>query len=129
MARTTRIVLPLATGISSSTVPVFIPVTEFMDAADVAKLRGTLEMGGRTGQFSASIAYQTAQVPNSVDTPAAITSTVVTNGVTYPTGGYTDVSTPGGAKRLIRIGYYVALVTGTTLAYGFLSGEVDIVRR
>lgn len=104
----------------------FYPVTPYMNAGEVGKVRGPIELVWKTGNLNVSLAYQTADVENAPGTAAAIGSYATSAGVTYPTQ-YTDIASSANAKQLIRFGFLVKLSSGSTLSYGYVGGSLQIM--
>lgn len=119
--------LPWTMIAAASTVEVFLPVTGWMRAADVAKVRGSFELRGLTGVISALVGYQTANVEDAPDAANNLGTFQTTAGVFYG-AGFTDVSATVQAKQLVRFGFVVKLSTGTTLAVARAGGSVDIIQ-
>lgn len=113
--------------LSDTTASIFIPVTKPFSADRVAKIRGEFELRYRSGLIGASLAYQTCQTPASYDTATACSSTAASEGITYPVGGYQDVLSKCGKRKLVRLGYLVNLATGTTLSFVYAQAEFDII--
>jgi hypothetical protein len=60
------VLLPPMTGFSAGTSAVFLPVTAWLQAADIAKVRATMEIRGIIANFTCTFGYETADVDNSV---------------------------------------------------------------
>ena len=73
--------LPITTIAFNNTSEYGIPAAGWMRAADVAKFRGSFEIRGINGVLNVALGYQTCDVPNSVDTPVAVTSYQTANGI------------------------------------------------
>lgn len=110
---------------SAGTSDVFYPSTPWMDAGQVGKIRGTLEMAWHTGNAEVSLGYQTANVETSQDSPLTVGSYATTDGVLFPSG-FTDISGNTLGKQMVRIGWMVKLTSGTTQAFAYVGGKVDI---
>ena len=110
---------------TSSGSDLFYPRTPWMNAGDVGKIRGTIELLWHTGNAEVSLAYQTANNETSQDGAASVGSYVAMDGVAYP-GGFTDISGNTLAKQMVRLGWNVKLSSGSTQAYAFVGGSVDI---
>ena len=118
--------LPITTIAFNNTSEYGIPAAGWMRAADVAKFRGSFEIRGINGVLNVALGYQTCDVPNSVDTPVAVTSYQTSNGMYYGTA-FTDISANTLGKQWVRIVWMVKLTSGSTLATASVSGSVDLL--
>ncbi len=105
----------------------FIALTGFMQAADVAKARCTWEAANETiANMITKPGYQTANVENAADAAAVLgTDYQTSNGMKYGTV-MTDISSVTQGKALVRMGMWVKLPSGSTLATIRLMGGFDI---
>lgn len=129
MAAIRRVSFPWTTAYSnsSSVDGVFIVLTGWMSAPDVAKVRATWEA---TMETSANLVtrpgFQTANVENSPDNPQTLGSDSLTSvGVKFGTA-LTDITSSTQAKALVRFGIWVKLASGGSLACVQLAGSFDI---
>lgn len=101
-----RIPLPWSTLHAFTTVgsKKFMPVTPWINAADVKRLRATFELIQAQTDFRMSFAYQTANVENAPDAAVEVGSVQTADGMNY--GTVTDVSNNTGGKQLVRFGLF-----------------------
>ncbi|MCB9761267.1 MAG: hypothetical protein H6739_15605 [Alphaproteobacteria bacterium] len=119
--------LPWTTVFTASTTAAFLPATAWMQASEVDKLRVTWELRGRTGNLEVTAGYQTADVENNPDSATAIGSYVSSDGMTYPSSGFTSVSANTEGKQLVRFGWMCKNSTGTDDSLGRVAGVVEVV--
>jgi hypothetical protein len=119
--------IPLPWGLVqvAGTTAVFHPNTLWLPAADVKKVRGAFELAVLESDVTVSLAYQTANVENSLDTPTAIGSYATANGVSYP-GAWADISAATEAKQLIRFGWLVKNTATSTKNFVRVGGFVQV---
>lgn len=111
-----------------STSAIFLPATAWMPTGNVAAIRSTFELAGRTGELEVAFGYQLADEPDSPDNGTEVGTYQATNGVKLPSG-FTDTASATGAKQLVRFGWFIKLTTGSTPAFGRVAGTVEVVGR
>lgn len=116
MSRVRSVQSQWSTLVSGTTAAIFHPTTRWMSAANVAKLRATVEVVDIGAQMAITRAYQTANVINSPDSFVSIGSAISANGMSFATA-MVDVSANTGAKQHVRFGYSVKNTTGTDLNF------------
>ena len=98
---------PVPVWTNGTTTAMFHPVTRWMSAAEVTKVRRSLEMQAESGLIDIAVAFQTA---NNLDTPIAydpakddIDSYRTANGYSWGTS-FIDISGTTAQKQYIRFG-------------------------
>lgn len=111
----------------STSTAVFIPMTEWIPAGEVAKARYTLEMRGNSQYCAIAGGYQTSQDRISVDAAAQIGSAsyLSADGYDYPTA-FTDLSSTMAGKAYVRFGILAKLSSGSNAQGCWASIRVDI---
>lgn len=108
---------------AAATASVFVPSGDWDDIAGITGARSNSEMRGKTGNFQAQAAVQTANDIRNPDTPAiGVGSLMTADGVADPNG---ETNIASGTKRYIRPGWLVSLTSGSTLAFATLMGEIE----
>jgi hypothetical protein len=103
----------------------FQPMTPWMPAESVKRARGTFEVIGAQPFFSATFAYQTANVENQPDVPVMeLGSAQTTDGCNY--GTLTDISNTTNTRQLVRFGLNCANTNASVLIVARAGGYVDI---
>lgn len=129
MSSIKRVSFPWTTAFSNVSTGdgVFIALTGFMQAADVAKARCTWEAANETiANMITKPSYQTANVENAADAAAVLgTDYQTSNGMKYGTV-MTDISSITQGKALVRMGMWVKLPSGSTLACLRVMGVFDV---
>lgn len=129
MSSIKRVSFPWTTAFSNVSTGdgVFIALTGFMQAADVAKARCTWEAANETiANMITKPGYQTANVENAADAAAVLgTDYQTSNGMKYGTV-MTDISSITQGKALVRMGMWVKLPSGSTLACLRVMGVFDV---
>lgn len=105
----------------------FIHLTSFMDAAEVERVRMTLELRSNSGLAEVLPAYQVANEATSPGSTFGVGSAYVGNdGITYGTS-FTDISANLADQQLVRFGVFVRNQSGdkTELVLTTLRVEVQ----
>jgi hypothetical protein len=111
---------------TQSTTSGFYPCSGWMATTDIRKARPSVECRMKSnGDMRVQPAYQTCNVPTSVDNSVAIGSVITTDGVVYGST-FDDVSAGAVAKLLIRFGWNVWLTTGSTPSTALVGGKIEI---
>ena len=106
---------------------VFIPVTGWMDAAQVKKFRSTFEVAATTDASGViKPGAQFADSPDPAGTPLAPAGIVAKtgNGTSYPTS-FSDVSVTAAQKQLVRFGYWFK-ASAAGLKAARISGKIEV---
>lgn len=106
--------------LSNSTSLEFFPTTEWMSAANSASLRCAFEVRALVGNITVQPAYQTANDPQSPDTPMGLGGARSSDGITFPSS-WSSLSV--GGKRLIRFGWGTQLSSGSATAWAEVVGK------
>ena len=106
----------------------FWPLSGWLPAANVASVRGTIEMRASTGDCQVLPAYETANDTDSPNTPAFPIGSAyrTTDGVTYPTS-WTDVVTDVQSAQWIRFGVLAKNITGSAITGCQARIKIDIL--
>ena len=104
----------------------FFPVTPWMTAANVGRVRPTCDVVYVTGNLTVAFGYQTCNVENSQDTAEEV-GNFNTAGMAYPSAGFVDISANTAPKQMVRFGWITKLSSGTTQAFGYVGGSVDVM--
>ena len=119
--------LPLTTVCVDGTAVVAIPATNWMKAADVAKVRANMELRGITGtNMNVGLGYQTANVENAPGGETLLGS-YRTSADVYYGSSFESVSAQTDGKVLIRWVWLVKLSSGNTIATARVCGSVDVI--
>lgn len=123
MSNNLVIQLPWTFLVATSTTEVFVPVSAYYTAAELAKIAITMEIIGLIGNAQVKRAYQTCNIPSAPDEPSALGNYNSTNGINYP-ASFSDVATTMQSKQLVRFGWILSLSGGTTPASLSVAGKV-----
>lgn len=110
------------------------PGTPYMDATQVKKLPGILEIISRTGGdqgIEVALGYQTANVENNPDTAVALASASPykdSDGVHYPTA-VEDLTTALAGKQLVRFVFMTRNESGggTTVNFARVCAVIELI--
>lgn len=126
--RTRRISFDWITVYCNSTTAVFIPVSPWMEAAEISNLQVPFELRARVGDTQVRAAYQTANDPRSPDSATGFGGTLTAEGFEDPTS-LTDVAATFAGKRYFRLGFLVSSTVGSATSLGRVSGQALLVSR
>lgn len=106
---------------------VFIPVTGWLDAAQVKKFRSTFEVAATTD--ASGVVKPGVQFADSPDVPATPIApagilTKTGNGTSYP-GSFSDVSATSAQRQLVRFGYWFK-ASAAGLKAARISGKFEV---
>ena len=128
MPSTRRVQMPWTTIYAKTTTGVFMPVTTFMEAPSIDRVRGTFELRALLGDLTAALAYQTCNTDSSLDSAVALGSWATAEGFTYPTA-VTDISSATDGKQLIRFGWLVKNTSTSNQTMATVAGTIEIIVR
>jgi len=111
---------------TASPTTTFVPLCDWMDAVEFAKIRATLEMRGKMGNIEVKFAYQTADNVASPDTAAGVGAFITADGLGYPSA-WADISSVTAGKQKIRFGVLTQNTSGTTTKLARISATLDYV--
>ncbi len=96
----------LSKGLAAT--PNFFPMTPFMDASQVTKGRGAVEMRGDTSSALLAAGFQTANDPDVLDAAVLLGALAYlgAEGIQYPTA-WTDLTNALAGKQVVRFGALV----------------------
>lgn len=124
--------MPWTTVFTCSTTEAFCPVTQWMDPAELQKMRATLELQNLCGNIEVSVGYQLADVENNplsdekLESYNGPTGWQSTTGVHYPERWDGSIESQAGGKQLIRFGFVVKLSSGTDPGMVRAAAKVEI---
>ena len=116
------------TVFSTSTSPVFIPVTPWIEAADAQYARIAWEIAALNGNLEVTPAWQVADSEDSPGASNALDNSQTGIDVYYPNGWktlITDGTAPTESNMLVRFGWICTLSSGSDLATAAVAGVVE----
>jgi hypothetical protein len=118
--------LPPGLVAAISTTAYFHPITEYFEASGLDKMRAVFEVLGLNGNLSGVPAAHFTDQPDQQGTVVELCTAATTNGLNNPSA-WTSVQTTASGKQLCRLGWYVKLSTGSTLATAVMQAKVEIL--
>ncbi|MBM4109693.1 MAG: hypothetical protein FJ255_12950 [Phycisphaerae bacterium] len=118
--------LPPLTALAIDTTGKFLFAGAWRDATGLDKMRAVFEVRGLNGSLSVVPAVQFADMPDNPGTVTNIGTAATADGFNAPSS-WTSVQTDANAKQLFRLGWFVKLTTGSTLATAIVQGKVEIL--